>query len=173
MRYALSRAAERHSSAPRSETNLMIERPAAEVWAYAADIVRHPDWMGVTNATVTRGDGSSVGSRGRERLVLGPFSWDVEFEVAEAVPGHRIVWRSVSGAPFDVEIALDLQAASETSTRATYGAAIVPHGLWRLLSPLMAMEGKAGPERELRRLKENLEMAAAPVGVVSQEGKGS
>jgi hypothetical protein len=81
-------------------------------------------------------------------------------EVADAVPERRLVWRSVSGAPFDLEVSLDLEPVGPASTRATYGAAIEPHGLWRLLSPLMAAEGKAGPERELRRLKENVERGA-------------
>jgi uncharacterized membrane protein len=145
-----------------TKTEQVIERPAADVWAYAADIVRHPDWMSVTNAALLHGTGSQVGSRGRERLALGPFKWDVEFEVAEAVPERRIVWRSVSGAPFDLAVSLDLEPTGPASTRATYGAAIQPHGLWRLLSPLMAAEGKAGPERELRRLKDNVEKDAAP-----------
>jgi len=147
----------------KSQTEQLIERSAEDVWAYAADVVRHPEWMGVTDATLLRGNGSDVGSRGRERVVLGPFKWDVEFEVSEAVPGRRIVWRSVAGAPFDLEVALDLDPAGPTSTRARYGAAIQPHGLWRLLTPLIAMEGKAGPERELRRLKANVEMPATPV----------
>jgi uncharacterized membrane protein len=150
-----------------TKTEQVIERSAADVWAYAADIVRHPDWMNVTNAAVLRGTGSEVGSRGRERLALGPFKWDVELEVAEAVPERRIVWRSVSGAPFDLEVSLDLEPAGPASTRATYGAAIQPHGLWRLLSPLMAAEGKAGPERELRRLKENVEKDAAPAAATT------
>jgi len=145
----------------KSRTEQQIERSAEDVWAYAADIARHPDWMSVIDARVMRGVGSEVGSRGRERLVLGPFRWDVEFEVAEAVPGRRIVWRSVAGAPFDIEVALDLSPTGPASTRATYGAAIQPHGLWRFLTPLIAAEGKAGPERELRRLKENVEQAAA------------
>jgi hypothetical protein len=63
----------------------------------------------------------------------------------------------MSGAPFDLEVSLDLEPAGPASTRATYGAAIQAHGIWRLLSPLMAMEGKAGPERELHRLKQNVE----------------
>jgi uncharacterized membrane protein len=151
----------------KSRTEQVIERPAEDVWAYAADIVRHPDWMGVTDARILRGVGSEVGSRGRERLVLGPFKWDVEFEVTEALPGRRIVWRSVAGAPFDLEVALDLAPAGPTSTRATYGAAIQPHGLWRLLSPMIAMEGKAGPERELRRLKENVEKIASSLATAS------
>lgn len=145
-----------------SRTEQVIERPAADVWTYAADIVRHPDWMSVTEAALLRGTGSEVGSRGRERVALGPFKWDVEFEVAEAIPERRIVWRAVSGAPFDLEVSLDLEPAGALSTRATYGAAIEPHGLWRLLSPLMGAEGKAGPERELRRLKENVEKLAPP-----------
>jgi uncharacterized membrane protein len=145
-----------------TQTEQVIERPAAEIWAYAADIVRHPEWMSVTNARLLHGSGADAGSRGRERLALGPFKWDVEFEVAEAVSDRRIVWRSVAGAPFDIELSLDLEPAGPTTTRATYGAAIQPRGLWRLLSPLLAAEGKAGPERELRRLKENLEQAVAP-----------
>lgn len=149
------------------QTELTIERAAADVWAYAADIARHPEWMGVTDAAILHGVGSEVGARGRERLVLGPFNWDAEFEVAEAVPGRRIVWRSVAGTPFDIEVSLDLAPAGPNSTRATYGAEIQPHGLWRLLAPIVAMEGKAGPERELRRLKENLETAPAVVGATS------
>jgi uncharacterized membrane protein len=151
----------------KSQTEQTIERAAEDIWAYAADIARHPEWMGVTDAAILRGVGSDVGARGRERLVLGPFKWDVEFEVAEAVPGRRIVWRSVAGAPFDLEVSLDLAPTAPTSTRATYGARIQPHGLWRLLAPLMAAEGKAGPERELRRLKEKLETAPAVVGATS------
>ena len=101
-------------------------------------------------------------AQGRERITLGPFTWDVQFEVAEAVPERKIVWRSVSGAPFDLEVSLDLEPAGPASTRATYGASLQPHGVWRLLSPMLAAEGKAGPERELRRLKENVERDAAP-----------
>jgi hypothetical protein len=34
-------------------------------------------------------------------------------------------------------------------------------GVWRLLTPLLAMEGKAGQARELQRLKENVEAEPA------------
>lgn len=153
----------------RFQTERTIERSAADIWEYAADIVRHADWMGVSDATILSGSGSDVGSRGRERLALGPFKWDVVFEVAEAVRGRRIVWRSLAGAPFDIEVSLDLDPVGPTSTRAAYGAAIRPRGLWRLLWPLMAMEGKAGPERELRRLKENVEAVESFEAVSASE----
>ena len=47
------------------------------------------------------------------------------------------------------------------STKATYGAEIRLRGLWRLLSPIVAMEANTGPARELQRLKTQVE--AAPV----------
>lgn len=138
-----------------------IARSAQEVWTYAADIVRHTEWMTVTDARVMHGDGTQVGARGRERLRFGPFGWDVEFEVADAEPGRRIAWRSIGGAPFDLEVSLDLEPIGPASTRARYGADIRLHGLWRLISPLVAMEAKAGPTRELLRLKAQVEAAPA------------
>lgn len=149
------------------DTEQTIARSASDVWAYAADILRHPEWMGVTNAEVLQGEGTQVGARGRERVGFGPWFWDVEFEVAEAEPGRRIAWRGLGGAPFQMEVSLDLLPDGPTSTRATYRAAIQLHGLWRLLTPLVAMEGKAGPARELQRLKERVERATAMAQTMS------
>jgi len=139
----------------------VIDRSPQEVWAYAADIVRHAEWMTVTDARVVRGDGTRAGARGRERVRFGPFAWDVEFEVVEAEPGRRLAWKSVGGAPFDLRVDLDLEPADPASTRARYGADIKLHGIWRLLTPMVAMEAKAGPARELERLKTMVEAARA------------
>ena len=138
-------------------TEETIARSADDIWTYAADIVRHPEWMTVTDARVLQGPGTRAGARGRERMRFGPFGWDVEFEVTEATPGRRIVWKAVDGAPFDLAVSLDLEPVGHTSTRARYRADLQLHGLWRLLGPMVAMEGKAGPERELRRLKAQVE----------------
>ena len=128
-----------------------------EIWEYAADIRRHPEWMAVTDARIVRGDGTQTGARGRERMRFGPFDWDIEFEVAEAAPGRRLAWKNVSGAPFDMLVSLDLEPIALDRTKATYAAEIRLHGAWRLLAPVVAMEGKAGPEGELRRLKARFE----------------
>ena len=90
---------------------------------------------------------------------MGPFGWDAEFEVVEAEPGQRVVWQSVDGVPFDLAVSLDLDPAGPASTNATYAADLRLHGLWRLLGPLVAMEGRAGPGRELRLLKAQVEGA--------------
>ena len=145
----------------RYEAQVTIDRPADEVWAYAADILRHPEWMNVADAHVVRGEGTQVGARGRERLVLGPIKWDVAFEVAEADPGRRIVWRAVDDPRLGVEVGLDLDPTGPATTRATYHGAIGLKGRWRLLTPLVAMEGPAGIRRELQRLKERVEAAGS------------
>jgi len=139
------------------QTQATIARPADEVWAFAADILRHPQWMAVTDARVLSGQGTQVGARGREGMKFGPFHWDVEFEVAEAERGSRIVWRALRGAPFRVDVELDLESTGPSSTRATYRSALQLRGLWRLLAPIVALEGRAGQARELQRLKELLE----------------
>lgn len=151
---------------PNFVTEQTIERSAEEIWTYATDIVRHPEWMTVTDARVISGEGTFVGARGRERMRFGPFAWDVEFEVVAAEPGRRIVWEAVAGAPFDLRVALDLQTIATGRARATYGADIKLHGPWRLLAPMVAMEGRAGPDREIRRLKARVEEALSPAGAL-------
>jgi len=144
----------------RFEAQTTIARAADDVWAYAADIQGHPDWMKVADAHVLDGDGTHVGSRGRERLVMGPFTWDVDFEVAEAIPGRRIVWRAMSGAPMSLDVSLDIEPIDATSSHARYAAAFQMHGLWRILSPIVAMEGRTGQVRELKALKDIVEAAS-------------
>jgi uncharacterized protein YndB with AHSA1/START domain len=151
----------------RFEAQRTIARSADVVWTYAADIVRHAEWMTVTDARVVQGQGTEIGARGRERMGFGPFGWDVEFEVADADPGRRIAWKAVGGAPFDLEVSLDVEPTGPSTTKATYGAEIRLHGIWRLLSPLVAMEAKAGPARELERLKDSVEAASQMAGATS------
>jgi uncharacterized membrane protein len=151
----------------RFEAQQTIARSADVIWTYAADIVRHPEWMTVTDAQVVRGQGTEIGARGRERMGFGPFGWDVEFEVADADPGRRIAWKAVGGAPFDLEVSLDVEPQGPSTTKATYGAEIRLRGIWRLLSPLVAMEAKAGPARELERLKDRVEGAPATAEAMS------
>ena len=86
-----------------------IARPPETVWSYAADIARHADWMSVTDVRALEGDGSAVGSRGRARMIFGPFTWDTEFVVAEAERGRHILWRSIDPRA-DMEFALAANA---------------------------------------------------------------
>ena len=138
-----------------------IGRPAAEIWAYAADIPCHTEWMTVSDAVVTSGSGERAGARGRETMNLGPMKITADLEVAEAEPGRRLRWRTLPGAPMDIDVMLDLSPDGMGATRATYRSTVHLRGLWRLAAPLIAMEGREGVKRELRRLKQRVEAAGA------------
>ena len=143
------------------KTEQTIDRSADDVWAYAADILRHPEWMGVTNARVVHGRGTEVGARGIEQMKMGPRTIDVEVTVAESVPASRIRWQVASKSPLAADVTLELETIGMDVTRAIWSGRIGMHGWWRLLEPLMAGDVKAGEAAELRRLKANLEMPSA------------
>jgi uncharacterized membrane protein len=143
----------------RFETEQVIERSAGDIWAYAADIVRHPEWMGVVDARVVSGQPTDVGAVAMERVKLGPRSADVALEVSAAIPGRRIAWRMAGGGPLKGEVTLDLEPLDAERTRATWSGSIGLTGLWRLLEPLMAAEIRTGEASELRRLQANLQAA--------------
>ncbi len=135
------------------EAEMTIARPAEEVWAVAADTLRHPRWMTVESAEALKGDGSHEGDRGRERGRMGPMSFMGEFTVTEAMPGQRITWRVDSGPPYDGHFFLELTPIDASTTRARYGADLRMKGLMRLLEPFMGGEAKSEIANELAKLK--------------------
>ena len=138
-----------------------IARPAQDVWSYAADVIRHPEWMGVIDARLISGQPTEIGARAVERVTLGRRKVDVEIEVSDSIPGQRIAWRMAGGSPLRGDVALDIESLGPDRARAVWSGSIGLTGLWRLVEPLVAAEVKAGEAAELRRLKEALEVAPA------------
>lgn len=134
-----------------------IARSASDVWTYAADMTRHPEWMGVADAQVVRGDPREIGAMGRETVKMGARRFTAEFVVSESAPGRHIAWRIAGGMPLVGEARLDLEPVGPECTRATWSGAFRMTGLWQLLEPMMAGEIRAGEAAELERLKGVLE----------------
>jgi uncharacterized protein YndB with AHSA1/START domain len=145
----------------RFRTEQTIERPAQEIWSYAADISHHAEWMGVIDSRLVSGQATDIGARGVERMKLGPRTFEVGFEVSKSIPAQRIAWRMDGGSPFTGEVTLDLEALGPDRTRAVWSGSVGLTGLWRLIEPLIATEVRTSEAGELRRLKESLEMAPA------------
>jgi uncharacterized membrane protein len=137
-----------------------IDRPADDVWRTAADVGRHADWMGAPG-TIKSGSATEVGSRVDYVFKLGPMTFNAVAEVASADPGRRIGWRVVDGAPFTATYTLDLEQTGPTTTRAGWSGSMQLKGLWRLLTPLFAMETREGEAKELARLKALVEGSPA------------
>jgi polyketide cyclase/dehydrase/lipid transport protein len=137
------------------------------VWHYAADIRRHPEWMGVTNARVVQGTGTEVGARAIEQMRMGPRKVDVEFTVTESIPARRLRWTVAGRSPLRGDVTLELEPLAADRTRAVWSGAIGMNGAWRLLEPLMAREVRDGEASELRRLKANLEATSTRAQAMS------
>jgi uncharacterized membrane protein len=140
-------------------TEQTIARSALDVWTYAADITRHPEWMGVLDARLVSGQTTEIGARGVERVKLGPLKFDVETEVSGSIPAQRIAWRMAGGSPFAGEVTLDLEPLGPDRTQAIWSGWMGLTGWWRVIEPLIAAEARAGEAAELRRMKDVLEMA--------------
>jgi hypothetical protein len=145
----------------RFETEQTIGRSADDVWAYAADILRHPEWMGVVDARIVRGTGTEVGSTAIEHVKMGPRTIEAEFSVTEAIPARRLRWTVAGRSPMRGDVTLELERLGPDRTRVVWSGSMGMRGIWRLLEPVMAREVKEGEAAELRRLKANLEKAPA------------
>jgi uncharacterized protein YndB with AHSA1/START domain len=144
-------------------TEIVIDRPCAEVAGYAADPSRAPDWYANIESVRWRTPPPvQVGSKmdfvarflGR-RLAY-------TYEVVELVPGERIVMRTADG-PFPMETTYTWQPVDPTGTRMTLRNRGEPSGFGRVAGPVMAAAMRRANGKDLARLKQLLE--ESPHGV--------
>ncbi|MDQ4054794.1 MAG: SRPBCC family protein [Actinomycetota bacterium] len=138
-------------------TEIEIDRPRAEVAAYAAD----PD-----HATAWYANIESVDWATSPPLAVGSqLSFVAEFlgrrlvytyEVREHVPGERFVMSTAEG-PFPMETTYTWADAPSGGTVMTLRNAGSPAGFAAITAPVMAIAIKRANRKDLRRLKQVLE----------------
>jgi uncharacterized protein YndB with AHSA1/START domain len=138
-------------------TETVIDRPRAEVAAFAADPSHAPDWYeNIKSIEWETKPPVAVGSRmafvarflGR-RLAY-------TYEVVDLVPGRRLVMRTAEG-PFPMETTYTWESVGETSTRMTLRNRGEPSGFSKVSAPLMAAAMRRANRKDLARLKALLE----------------
>lgn len=136
-----------------------INRSPAEVSAYSGDPSNAPAWYSNIKSVVWRTEPPlGVGSRvdfvaqflGR-RLAY-------TYEVAEWVPGERLVMRTADG-PFPMETTYTWGPAGEGGTRMTLRNRGTPAGFSRVAGPVMVRAMRRATTKDLARLKQLLESA--------------
>ena len=140
-------------------TEIEVARPRSEVAAFAAD----PD-----NATAWYENIESVEWRTPPPLALGSrVAFTARFlgrrlaytyEIAELVPGERLVMRTADG-PFPMETTY-AWADADGGTRMTLRNRGEPSGFARIARPLMERAMRRANEKDLARLKTLLESSA-------------
>ncbi len=138
----------------------LIERPVAEVAAYAGDPTHAPEWYSrISSVEWQTPPPVAVGSRMdfvahflRRRLAY-------TYEVTELVPGERLVMRTAQG-PFPMETTYTWAVEGE-GTRMTLRNRGEPSGFAGVAAPVMAAAMRRAMTGDLARLKRLLESGSA------------
>jgi uncharacterized protein YndB with AHSA1/START domain len=140
------------------ETEIVIAKPADEVFAYIARAEELPEYVTDFETVVQDSDGEpGLGTRYSYKMRRGgqgSFEW-TEFE-----PSSRLAWRgpAVKAGPGSMEPAGKWEIAPVgEGTRVKLVMAPTPGGLFKLLAPFMAAGMRKGNEQALERLKQRLE----------------
>jgi uncharacterized protein YndB with AHSA1/START domain len=142
-------------------TETTIGAPIMRVAAYAADPTNAPEWYVNITAIEWKSDpplrvGTVVAFRAR---FLGrQLAYD--YEVADSVPGERLVMRTQQG-PFPMETTYTWRPTPDGSTIMTLRNRGEPAGFSSLLTPFMAAAMRRANRKDLARLKVLLERTSS------------
>jgi uncharacterized membrane protein len=126
--------------------------PAAEVWAIVADYGRDPEWRrGVATMAPSPAGEVRPGTTTTEVLRFAGRTWHNGGEVVSVEPDVRFTWRTVQGA--DAAGARAVLVLPGGGCRVHLELRVRPHGVERVLAPLLARLLERGLARDLNRLR--------------------
>jgi uncharacterized protein YndB with AHSA1/START domain len=133
-------------------TATTIERPRAEVAAYAGNPDHAPEWY-VNIKSVEWKTPPPVGVGARLAFVAQFLGRRLAYtyEIIELVPGERLVMRTAEG-PFPMETTYTWEAEGELRTRMTLRNRGEPSGFGKLVAPFMAAAMRRANRKDLARL---------------------
>jgi Polyketide cyclase / dehydrase and lipid transport len=135
------------------QTEIVIERPRAEVAAYAADPDHAPEWyVNIKSVEWKTPPPLAVGS---ELAFVAQFlgrRLAYTYVVGEHVSGERFVMRTARG-PFPMETTYEWEDAGPGATRMRLRNRGEPSGFASITAPLMAAAMRRANTRDLRQLK--------------------
>lgn len=148
----------------RVRLQVVIARPAAEVFAYTADLEKMPEWAaGPVRCEQTSAGPRDVGTTYRitAKPPVGP-PMRSEYVLTAYVENQRFAGDGAFGPiPFSEVYRFTDVAAG---TRIDYGVEMRPHGWLRLLEPALRLGIPLLLRSDLRRLKRRLESRASDAG---------
>ncbi|GAB3197673.1 putative membrane protein [Pontibacter aydingkolensis] len=138
-------------------TETIIQRPADEVAAYAANPDNAPEWY--VNIKAVKWKTPKPLQVGSQIAFIAKFlgrELAYTYEIVEYVPGQKLMMRTVQG-PFPMETTYTWEDLGNGQTRMTLRNAGEPSGFSKLFSPFMASAMRRANEKDLKKLKELLE----------------
>ncbi|HLC02735.1 MAG TPA: SRPBCC family protein [Anaerolineales bacterium] len=140
----------------RTETNVTINRPIEEVFAFVTDIGNATQWMsGVLEAAQTSPGAMGVGATYRFNIEVMGRKLETTGEVAVYDRPRKYAWKGTSG-PFPMSGSTTCEAVAG-GTRVTDTIEAEPGGFFKLAEPLLMMQMRGQMEKDMKKLKELLE----------------
>jgi uncharacterized protein YndB with AHSA1/START domain len=134
----------------------VIERPVAEVAAFAGDPGNAPSWyVNIESVNWLTDPPVQVGSRMDFVARFLGRRIEYTYEVVELVPGERLVMRTAQG-PFPMQTTYTWEAVDE-GTRMTLRNNGSPSGFARIAAPVMELAVRRATTKDLAALKRRLE----------------
>jgi uncharacterized protein YndB with AHSA1/START domain len=138
-------------------TETVIDRPRAEVAAYAGDPTNAPRWY--ANIESVRWRTPPPLAVGSELDFVAHFlgrRLTYTYRIVELVPGEKLVMRTAQG-PFPMETTYTWSAVDPARTRMTLRNRGEPAGFGKVAAPLMAGAMRRANEKDLAAIKRLLE----------------
>lgn len=138
-------------------TEIVIDRPVAEVSAYATDPSNAPIWY--ANIEAVEWKTPPPAQTGSQVAFVARFlgrRLEYTYELSEFVPGERLVMRTQQG-PFPMETTYSWAPIPDGSTHMTLRNCGEPTGFSKLIAPFMTPAMRRANRKDLAELKSILE----------------
>ena len=138
-------------------TEVVIERPAEVVAAFAADPANAPSWyVNIDSVRWVTPPPAQVGTQVEFVARFLGRRLQYTYELVELIAGERLVMRTADG-PFPMETTYEWTAIGPARCRMALRNRGEPSGFSALAAPLMAPAMRRANRKDLARLKELLE----------------
>jgi uncharacterized membrane protein len=138
-------------------SEVMIHRPADEVFTFLADAENNPTWQrGMQRCQWTSTPPIREGSTYEQEARMLGKPVTSTFEVVDLEPGRRITIRTIESS-FPIEVTRSVEPVGEDRCIARARVTGDPSGVFRLATPLMRKIVERSVRGDYRRLKEHLE----------------
>jgi uncharacterized protein YndB with AHSA1/START domain len=138
-------------------SSIDIDRPADEVFAYATDPARFPEWqLDVVRVSV---EGREAGSRFTTIRKIAGSERSMTQEITDNTPPRTWAARGVDG-PIRPTATIEIKPLGDGRCRATFGLEFDGHGAAAALAPLVRRAAAKGAPASYQRLKLKLERGA-------------
>jgi len=129
----------------------IVARPAPEVWAIVADYGRDPEWRKGVETMAPSAPGPVIeGLTTDEILHFGGRTYRNAGVVTAVEPGAWFAWRTTSGA--DADGSRTVRDLGDGRCEVTLVLTVRPHGVERLLQPVLMRMLRSGLAADLGRL---------------------